>query len=128
LNYRVSEDGTITPLPGLDEVPFSYATGWVWALAGSNPENQQLAVQLAEHLVAENFIGEWTRATGYLPTRPSTVEENDRTMAAILESAHPIPSNEVLAILGPLMQEALTRVLNGEKPEVVAESVAAKLK
>lgn len=128
LNYRPSEDGTITPLPGLGDIPFSYATGWVWALAGSNPENQQLAVELAEYLVADEFIGEWTRLTGYLPTRPSTVEENDRTMTAILESAHPIPSNDVVAILGPLMQEALTRVLSGEQPEDVAVSVVEKLK
>lgn len=128
LNYRPGEDGTITPLPGLGDVPFSYATGWVWALAGSNPENQQLAVELAEYLVADEFIGEWTRLTGYLPTRPSTVEENDRAMTAILESAHPIPSNDVLAILGPLMQEALTRVLSGEQPEEVAASVVEKLR
>lgn len=128
LNYRPSEDGTVTPLPGLGDVPFSYATGWVWALAGSNPENQQLAVELAEHLVADEFIGEWTRLTGYLPTRPSIVEENDRTMTAILESARPIPSNDVVAILGPLMQEALTRVLNGEQPEAVATSVVEKLR
>jgi ABC-type glycerol-3-phosphate transport system substrate-binding protein len=128
LNYRPTEDGTITPLPGLGEVPFSYATGWVWALAGANPENQQLAVELAEHLVADEFIGEWTRLTGYLPTRPSSVEENDRTMTAILESAHPLPSNDVLTILGPLMQEALTRVLDGEQPEDVAASVVEKLR
>jgi len=128
LNYRPSEDGAVTPLPGLGEIPFSYATGWVWALAGSDPENQQLAAELAEYLIADEFIGVWTRATGYLPTRPSIVEENDRTMTAILESAHPIPSNDALAVLGPLMHEALTRVLNGEQPEAVAGSVVEKLK
>jgi len=128
LNYHPSSDGAIAPLPGLGETPFSYGTGWVWALAGSNPENQQLAVKLAEFLVKDDFISEWTRATGYLPTRPSSVPEEDRTMAAILESAHPIPSDDVLAVLGPLMQEALTRVLNGEQPEAVAESVVQKLK
>jgi multiple sugar transport system substrate-binding protein len=128
LDYRPASDGAITPLPGLTEEPFSYATGWVWALAGSNPENQQLAVELAEHLVATDFIGEWTRETGYLPTRPSTLQEENRSMMAILESAHPIPSNDVLAVLGPLMQEALTRVLNGEQPETVAESVVQKLR
>jgi multiple sugar transport system substrate-binding protein len=128
LNYQPSEDGTITPLPGLTEEPFAYATGWVWALAGSNPENQQLAVELAEHLVATDFIGEWTRETGYLPTRPSTLQEENRSIMAILDSAHPIPSNDVLAVLGPLMQEALTRVLNGEQPEAVAESVVQKLR
>ena len=128
LDYQPSSDGTITPLPGLAEEPYSYATGWVWALAGPNPENQQLAVELAEHLVAPDFIGEWTRQTGYLPTRPSTLQEGNRTIAAILESAHPVPSNDVLAVLGPLMQEALTRVLNGEEPEAVAESVIQKLR
>jgi ABC-type glycerol-3-phosphate transport system substrate-binding protein len=127
-NYRSPSDGVITPLPGLDETPFSYATGWVWALAGSNPENQQLAVELAEFLVADPFLGEWDRAANYLPTRPSDVEEGNRTMTAILDSAHLVPSNEVLAILGPLMQEALTRVLNGEQPEEVAASVVQKLK
>lgn len=128
LDYEASSDGEIAPLPGLGEASFSYATGWLWALAGSNPENQQLAVELAEHLVAEEFIGEWTSVTGYLPTRPSIVEEGDRTMAAIIDSAHPIPSSDVLAVLGPLMQEALTRVLNGEEPEAVAESIIQRLK
>jgi ABC-type glycerol-3-phosphate transport system substrate-binding protein len=127
LDYRPAEDGELAPLPGAAEAPFSYSTGWLWALAGSNPENQQLAVELAESLVADEFIGEWTRATGYLPTRPSMVEENDRIMTAVIESAHPIPSDEVLAVLGPLMQEALTRILNGEPPEEVAGSVAQKL-
>ena len=128
LSYRPAEDGAITPLPGLGEIPFSYATGWVWALAGSEPGKQQLAVQLAEFLVAEDFIAEWTRATGHLPTRPSIVEEGDRALTAIIESAHPIPSRDVLAVLGPLMQEALTRVLNGEQPEDVAASIVEKLR
>ena len=127
-NYHPVSDGAIAPLPGLEEVPFSYATGWVWALAGSDPENQQLAVKLAEYLVADDFITQWTKETGFLPTRPSSVEEGDRTMTAILESAHPIPSSDVLAVLGPLMQEAITRVLNGEQPRDVAASVVQKLK
>ncbi len=128
LNYRPSEDGALAPLPGLGEEPFSYASGWVWALAGSQPENQQVAVELAEFLVQDPFIGEWTRATGYIPSRPSSVRDVDRTLAAILESAHPIPSNDVMAVLGPLMQEALTRVLNGESPQTVAGSVVQKLR
>ena len=128
LNYHPTSDGSITPLPGLDETPFSYATGWILALAGSDPENQQMAVKLAEYLVADDFITAWTKATGYLPTRPSSVDEGDRTMTAILESAHPIPSSTVIVALGPLMQEALTRVLNGELPGDVAKSIVQKLK
>lgn len=127
MSHHPDSDGTIMPLPGLDEMSFAYATGWIWALAGADPENQQLAAELAEFLVAKDFLEEWTRATGYLPTRPSIVEEGDRTLTAILESAHPVPSRDALAVLGPLMQEALTRVLNGEQPEDVAASIIEKL-
>ena len=128
LNYHPTSDGSIAPLPGLDEAPFSYATGWVWALAGSDPENQQLAAKLAEYLVADDFIAEWTQTTGFLPTRPSSIKDEDRTMSAILESAHLIPSSSIIAVLGPLMQEAITRVLIGEAPKDVAASVIQKMK
>lgn len=128
LNYHPPSDGAIAPLPGLDEAPFSYADGWIWALAGSNPQNQELAVELAEYLVADDFVTQWAQETGYLPTRPSSVKESDRTMMAILESAHAKPANAVLAVLGPLMQEAMTRVLSGEQPKNVAASIVEKLR
>jgi len=127
-NYRPVSDEKILPLPGLDETPYSFATGWMWSLAGSNTENQALAVELAEYLIADEFIGEWTREAGYLPTRPSSVDEQDPTIAALIESAKPIPSNDVLSVLGQLMQDALIRVLNGERPEAVAGSVVDSLK
>jgi len=97
-------------------------------LAGSNTENQALAVELAEYLIADEFIGAWTRETGYLPTRLSSVGEPDPTLAALIESAKPLPSNDVLLVLGQLMQDALIRVLNGERPAVVAGSVVDALR
>ena len=127
-DYRAPEGQFTLPLPGLDETSGSFATGWVWALAGSNSENQQLAVELADYLVADDFLGTWISATGYLPTRPNSVVAGGATINAIVESVQPIPSNEVLSVLGPLMQDALIRVLNGEKPEVVAENVIELLK
>jgi multiple sugar transport system substrate-binding protein len=127
-NYRLSSDEKILPLPGLDETQYSFATGWMWSLAGSDSENQALAVELAEYLIADDFISEWTRAAGYLPTRPSSIDGQDPTIAALVESAKPIPSNDVLSVLGQLMQDALIRVLNGERPAVVAGSVVESLK
>jgi len=127
-NYRPVSDEKMIPLPGLDESPYSFATGWMWSLAGSNTENQALAVELAEYLIADEFIGAWTRETGYLPTRPSSVGEPDATLAALIESAKPLPSNDVLSVLGQLMQDALIRVLNGERPAVVAGSVVDALR
>lgn len=127
-DYRAPEGQFTLPLPGLDETSGSFATGWVWALAGSNSENQPLAVELADYLVEANFLATWTEATGYLPTRPGSVDSGEATINQIVEAVQPIPSNEVLDVLGPLMQDALMRVLNGEKPEVVAENVIELLK
>ena len=121
-------DGLLFPLPGLDGTPRSPATGWVWALAGSNPENQQIAIELAESLTAGDFMSEWTRAAGYLPTRPSGAIASPDSVVAVLESASLLPSEDIVTVLGPLMQEAWIRVLNGEPPEAVAGSVIEKLK
>ncbi len=120
--------GLVSPVPGLGDSGHSFATGWLWSLAGSNPENQQIAIELAEYLTAGDFIGEWTRSAGYLPTRPSSAVAGDEAVIAVAGSAYSVPSNAVLQVLGPLMQEALVRVLNGEQPEVAAGSVIEKLK
>ena len=127
-DYRAPEGQFTLPLPGLDETSGSFATGWVWALAGSNSENQQLAVELADYLVEADFLATWINATGYLPTRPDSVAAGESTITHIVEAVQPIPPNEVLSVLGPLMQDALMRVLNGEKPDVVAENVIELLK
>ena len=126
-HYRPPEGQFTLPLPGLEEIPFSFGTGWVWALTGSNADNQELAVELADYLVDNDFLKSWADASGYLPTRPSSVDTEDTTMTAILESAQLIPSNDVLLVLGPLMRDAVIRVLGGEKPDVVAESVITQL-
>ena len=57
--------------------------------------------------------------------------EGDELKASInevLQSAHPIPSKDVVSVVGPLMQGALIRIFNGEQPEVVARSVIEDLK
>lgn len=127
-SYRPVSDEQIIPLPGLDETSHSFATGWMWSLAGSNAENQELAVELAEHLVADEFLREWTQESSYLPTRPSSVDGEDPLLTALIESAKPLPSNDVVSALGPVMQDALIRVLNGEQPEAVAGSVVESLR
>ena len=126
-HYRPPEGQFILPLPGLEEIPFSFGTGWVWALTGSNADNRELAVELADYLVDDDFLKSWSNASGYLPTRPSSVEVEDTTMTTVLESAQLIPSNDVLLVLGPLMRDAVIRVLSGEKPDAVAESVITQL-
>jgi len=49
-------------------------------------------------------------------------------MKSVLESAQAIPSNDVLAALSPILNQALSRVLNGEQIQVVVASVMAEFK
>ena len=78
-------------------------------------------------------MSEWTHELGYLPTRPQALDgwEGDELKTSIdevLQSAHPMPADDVVSIVGPILQGALVRVFNGEQPEVVARSVIEDLK
>ncbi|HEY5730472.1 MAG TPA: extracellular solute-binding protein [Anaerolineales bacterium] len=128
-----TRSGDYLPLLSLENTHYSLGTGWVWALAGSSVENQPLAVELASYLVESSFMSEWTRISGYLPTRPQALDgwEDDELEAylnEVLQSAHPIPSEGVISVVGPLIQGALVRIFKGEQPDVVARSVIESLK
>ena len=127
--YRASQDGLYQPLMGLGEEPhFTFANGWMWSLTGRNLEQQQLAMDLAEYLTADDFLSTWTQEAGYLPTRRVTgTEQADEEINTLIQAMQPIPSADTMQALGPLMQEALVRVLNGEASDVVARTVIEKL-
>ena len=127
------QSGAYLPMLGLDNANYSLGDGWVWSLAGSNAENQPLAVELASYFVDSNFMSEWTRSAGYLPVRPQALDGWDdatlkESINEVLQSAHAQPSGEVISVIGPLLQGALIRIFNGEQVEVVARSVIEDLK
>lgn len=124
----------LAPLPGFETGQYTLATGWSWALAGSVPENQPLAVELAEFLSDSQFLAEWTQAAGYLPMRPTTLSSwSDARIQSILtqtaETASLVPGEDLLVSIGPLFAEAILSVLNGEQlPAEAAQSVTEQLK
>jgi ABC-type glycerol-3-phosphate transport system substrate-binding protein len=111
-------------VPSLNGTPHTFATGWIWALAGSDPEIQQVATELAEYLVADDFVDGWLKESGYLPMRIS----QNSDVSAILDAAHAVPTNDVLSVLGPIMHQALTRILNGDQVDPVVRSVMEQFK
>ena len=124
----------LAPLPGLDTGQYTLATGWSWVLAGSNTNNQPLAVELAEFLSDSQFLAEWTQAAGYLPTRPTALSSwSDARTQTILsqtaESANLVPGEDLLVTVGPLFAEATLAVINGEQlPTEAAQSIVEQLK
>jgi multiple sugar transport system substrate-binding protein len=128
-----SKSGQFAPLPDLNDAPYTLVDGWVWALAGEDHDNQLLAVELAARLVESDFLSDWTGASGYLPTRPQALggwedDELRRSVDDVLQFAHPLPSDDVMAVLAPLLQKAVMRVYSGEQPEAVARSVIEELR
>lgn len=122
-NRQLNENEVMQPLPGLD-ASSTFADGWLWALAGTSPENQQLATELAEYLMEADFLSAWTQAAGYLPTQIS----REHALHEVLESAQEFPSKEALNLLAPILNQAVSRVLNGEPVEVVVRSVMEQVK
>ncbi|RME88450.1 MAG: extracellular solute-binding protein [Anaerolineae bacterium] len=127
---EMPEGIAVLPLPGLDGDTYTLATGWAWGLAGADAEVRPQAVELLEFLMDGEFLGQWNAASGYLPTRPSAMEAHpDETLTEIAASAQPLPPHDVILKVGPVMQEALLSVLNGEaEPEEAAQTALDALK
>lgn len=131
-------------LPGLERTseipaedalstPITLARGYSWALAGSNPANQALAIELAEFLSDSEYLAEWTEAAGVLPTRPTALSswQDTRlraTLTLMAESAQLAPDNDLTVAIGPIIQSAVEAVLSGEKtPEEAAQEASEQL-
>ena len=126
-------DASGAPIPTLDGLPFTLATGWAWAMASTDPSRQALSAQLAEFLTASDFLAEWSLAAGYLPPRPSSLAAWSNvplqtSMGQVASSAVLIPPQDVLAILGPILQGATLDVLKEQAdPVTAAEAATARL-
>ncbi len=126
-------DASGAPIPTPDGIPFTLATGWAWAMASTDPSRQALSAQLAEFLTTSDFLAEWSQAAGYLPPRPSSLATwrnvpLQTLIGQVASSAVLIPSQDVLSILGPVLQGATLDVLKEQAdPVTAAEDAAARL-
>jgi ABC-type glycerol-3-phosphate transport system substrate-binding protein len=124
------EDTAAAQFPTRNGRPFTLATGWVWALATPQTENQETSIELAAHLTDSEFLAEWTQAAGYLPTDPEVLAAwPDSTLRSIfspiLASARLFPSADILASVGPPLQSAVVAVLKQEADPLSAAQTAA---
>jgi multiple sugar transport system substrate-binding protein len=128
-----TEDLAIASIPTPGGKPFTLATGWLWAVAGRDESKRKLTVELAEFLTDPHFLASWTRAAGYLPTRPSSLNSGsnaglERTIGKIALSAQLLPPTDVLSSLGNPLELAVMAVFKGQSgPEAAAQTAAASL-
>jgi multiple sugar transport system substrate-binding protein len=128
-----ADDLALAMLPTIHGQPFTLADGWVWALPARDPMHQTRAIELAEYLTESQFLADWSRAAGLLPTRPSALKRWPNTpYRAIIDrvalSAKLLPSSDVLISLGAPLQQAVVQVINEQQgPLAAAQAAAASL-
>lgn len=114
-----SDDSNVTSLPEVINPSITLADGWVWCLTDPRLQVHELSVDLAEFLVEPDYLGEWTPLAGALPVRPSTLSGFEdqtlrTTLGQIALSAYIRPNNEIVNIIGMVMQDQLVQVLSGK--------------
>jgi ABC-type glycerol-3-phosphate transport system substrate-binding protein len=114
-----SEDSNMTFIPEVNNSPTTLADGWVWSLTDPRAQVHELSVELAEFLVEPDYLTEWTPLAGVLPVRPSTLigfedQTLRTTLGQIALSAHIRPSNEIVNVIGLVMQDQFVQVLSGK--------------
>jgi ABC-type glycerol-3-phosphate transport system substrate-binding protein len=116
-------------IPTSSGVPYSLATGWVWAIASSESEKHELVSQLAEYLTEPAFLSKWASAAGLLPPHPSALlgwySTTDQILARQLQqSARLVPSSDILSSLSsPLRMGTIQSIRIQGDPQALADEV-----
>lgn len=98
-------------------------------MAGQDPEQNPLSLQLAEFLIDKDFLAAWTQAAGYLPPRVDALQSWDnselrQTIEQISYSAQVIPPVDLVSSVGPNLAQAVIAVLKAESdPRQAAQVV-----
>jgi ABC-type glycerol-3-phosphate transport system substrate-binding protein len=124
-------DSVAIPLLPMDNNSVSLGTGMSWVLATPDENRHSIAVRLAEFLVEPQFLTDWDFALGFLPPRPSALENwEDNNLASSLNQMALItrlhPSNDILASVGPILKEQTRQVLQGTVDPSQAAQVAVE--
>ena len=109
--------------------------GWALALVTHDPQRQELAAALIEHLLSPEHNGAWAQAAGHLPAHQAALNAWDQDdpylpfIRHLLTQAEPAPNPDLAAVVGGPMAEALEQVLRGRAtPEEAAQAAVEQVK
>jgi ABC-type glycerol-3-phosphate transport system substrate-binding protein len=123
-----SPNTSLSAVPTRDGVAFTFTDGWVWCVVISDAETEQIAVELAEFLTEPAYLNTWALEAGYLPVRPTGLENWSDTshfsiLNQLLPSAVLIPDTELQVELGPRIRDAVVSVLKDQVEPTAALDV-----
>ncbi len=129
-NERIS-NAAVALVPNDSGIPFTLADGWSWALVNTATSHPTAAFDLAAWLSASEQLAAWTQAARVLPPRSTALALwSDASVtpwaSAVLTHAQLQPPAGALAVVGPLLQKALTNVLASQTTPFTAASTASQ--
>jgi ABC-type glycerol-3-phosphate transport system substrate-binding protein len=124
-------DAMLIPIFTLGDNPITIATGTSWAVATPDENRQALAVELAEFLVAPEFLETWSAFAGYVPPRPTALagwknQSLRTTLSQIAVVAQLRPAKDIMLSIGPLIKEGAVQILQSNMDPAQAALVAVE--
>lgn len=119
-DWDVPQNTEYAPIPTRAGNTATVAWGWGWAIVTQNPERQQIAAAVIEHMMRSEHLSTWCAVAHSLPTRRSALLQvtADADYAAflqrLLEVAYPAPAHPEYPTLSRALQTALHEVLTGK--------------
>ena len=105
-----------------------------WSIVTTDPDDQAHAADLIDWLMTPEFLGAWAHSLGMLPATSAALShwpsvETTATVNQLVRVAVPLPSTDVVAVIGPALQNAIEEVLfNRSTPNAAAMMAAEQVK
>lgn len=129
LGARTSSE-TNAPRSLMMGMNMTLTNGWAWALSRSEPERQAVGVKLIKFLQESTFLAEWSEALGYVPARPSSLNqwknaELRDSLQKSVSAAIIYPPESIMSQLGPVLRTATLAILrdNAKVDDTVHQTV-----
>ena len=127
-----SANTSLAAMPTKEGKAFAYADGWVWCVIPSNPGSEQVALELIECLTAGEYLSSWSKEAGFLPVRPSGLNNWDgesyySTLGQLLPAAVLIPDRYHLHEFGSGIRDAVVAVLKDQVEPLIVISDLVEL-
>jgi ABC-type glycerol-3-phosphate transport system substrate-binding protein len=119
-----------TALPTMGSQGIGLTSTWSWVMTPSDPNRQELILELLRWLKDPEFVGGLTYALGLLPTSQAALaawpeDVNAALVSSLVTIARPEPSLALRTLVAPAFQRAVEAVLGaGQDPATAAQEAA----
>jgi len=105
------------PIPSLGADAYVSAKGWLWTIVNRDGEVAEIVPAFIAFFNNPQFLAEFSQASGYLPVSPESLalyesSANYGQLSRILNAAHRLPANNLVAQVGPILRDATVMVLS----------------